>query len=108
MAEYIHQELKQEITAIGGEYILDKEVHLPFQEHELLYFLGRAVFDSTCCGISGCAYALVPGFILEWQSKKNGLGLPVSLVEPIHSQTQKSEIRRMILDEELVHQVQFL
>jgi len=108
MTEYIHQELYQEITAIGGEYILVKEVRLPFEGRDTLYIVGHAAFDSTCCGVSGCAYALVPGFILQWRRKQNMEGLFVSEVEPIRSETTQAQIRELILEKEITHQVQFL
>lgn len=108
MTEYIHQELNQEITAISGEYILVKEVRLPFEGREILYIVGHSAFDSTCCGVSGCAYALVPGFIIEWRAKHNSAGLPISWIEPIHSQIVQKQIRSLILGKEIVHQVQFL
>lgn len=108
MTEYIHQELNQEINAIGGEYILVKEARLPFKGFEILYIVGYASFDSTCCGVSGCAYALVPGIIQDWKGKQYGAGLPVSQVEPIRSQTVQKQVRSLILGREIVHQVQFL
>jgi hypothetical protein len=108
MAEFIHQQLNQEITAISGEYVLVKEVRLPFQGREILYIVGHALFDSTCCGVSGCAYALVPGFILEWKVKQNTSGLPVSKVEPVRSSELQEDLRKLIADNEIVHQVQFM
>ena len=108
MSDYTHQELHQEITAIGGEYILVKEVRLPFVGREILYIVGHAVFDSTCCGVSGCAYALVPGFILDWRTRYSTAGLPVSRVEPVQSKAEQTRLRKLILEREIVHQVQFL
>jgi len=108
MSEYTHQELRQEITAIGGEYILIKEVRLPFEGREILYIVGHAVFDSTCCGVSGCAYALVPGFILDWRTRKNSAGLTVSQVEPVRSEADQAKLRKLVFGREIVHQVQFL
>jgi hypothetical protein len=108
MTEYIHQELNQEIIAIGGEYILVKEARLPFKGREILYIVGHASFDSSCCGVSGCAYALVPGFILDWRVQPNTPGLPVSQVEPVQSESAQAKIRKLIFEKEIVHQVQFL
>jgi hypothetical protein len=105
--EYVHQELNQEVTAIGGHYILLKEVRLPFQGREVLYLVGAAAFDSTCCGPGGCAYALVPGYVAAWKTKKNENGLAVSQVEPIHDEASQQEIRQVIAGRELVQQVQF-
>jgi len=105
--EYIHQRLNQEITAIGGYYVLMKEARLPLQGREVLYVVGYAVIDTSCCGIGGCAYALVPGFILDWRCKKNEDGLAVSQVEPIHDEAIQKEVRRLIEKKETVQQASF-
>ncbi len=106
--EYIHQELNREVTAIGGAYVLVKEARLPFDGRELLYLVGHAAFDSTCCGTGGCAYALVPGFVLAWQSRTNEEGLAVSQVEPIQDRGVQEQVRRRIEGKEVVQQVRFL
>ena len=106
--QYVHQELNQEITAIGGHYILVKEMRLPYQGRELLYLVGHAAFDSTCCGVGGCAYALVPGFVLEWKVQANADGLAVSQVEPIHDQALQEQLEGYLRRREVVHQVRFL
>jgi hypothetical protein len=105
--EYVHQELNQEVTAIGGWYVLAKEERLPFQGREVLYLVGHAAFDTSCCGAGGCAYALVPGFILSWREGENEEGFAVSQVEAIDDKGVQEEIRRLIEQRELVHQVQF-
>ena len=106
--EYVHQELNREITAIGGHYLLVKEVRLPYHRREVLYLIGHAAFDTACCGVGGCAYGLVPGFILSWKKKRTGDGLAVSLVEPIHDNDVQEQVRRLIERDEGVHQVSFL
>ncbi len=106
--EYVHQELNQEVTAIAGHYVLVKEARLPFHGRELLYLVGHAVYDTTCCGVGGCAYALVPGFILSWKSGMNKEGLVVSEVEPVHDNGVQQQVRKLIEKKEAVHQVQFL
>jgi hypothetical protein len=104
---YAHPELYQEVVAIGGHYVLIKEVRLPFRGREILYLVGRAAFETTCCGVGGCAYALVPGFIVEWKGETNADGLPVSQLEPIRDKALQVKVRRLIEDKETVHQVLF-
>ena len=106
--EYVHQALNQEVTAIGGYYLLVKEVRLPFHGQEVLYLVGYAAFDTTCCGTGGCAYALVPGFVLKWKSQRNADGLAVSRVEAIHDKDSQEQVQRLIEKRETVHQVIFL
>jgi hypothetical protein len=109
MAEqYVHQELNRDITAIGGSYVLVKEARLPFGSREILYVVGRAVFDTACCGAGGCAYALVSGFVLAWKSKSNENNLSVSEVEPIRDTGLQEQVQRLIEGKEIVQQVSFL
>ena len=105
--EYIHHQLNREVTAIGGYYVLTKEARLPFAGREVLYVVGYAVVDNSCCGVGGMAYALVPGFIVAWKSKTNDDDLAVSLVEPIDDPTAQADIRRLIQGKEVVHQIRF-
>jgi hypothetical protein len=106
--EYVHQELDREITAIGGTYLLVREVRLPLYSREVLYVVGHAAFDTSCCGPGGCGYALVPGFILKWKGETNQDHLAVSQVEPIHDKGVQEKVRRLIKEKESIRQVRFL
>ncbi len=106
--EFIHPELHREVTAIGGRYVWVKEERLPFGERQLLYLVGYAVLDTTCCGVGGFACALVPGFVVEWKSTLSADGRPVSRVEVIRDEALEAEIRRRIREVETVHQINFL
>ena len=105
--EYVHRELNQEITAIGGHYVLVKEARLPYHGREVLYLVGYAAFDTSCCGPGGCAYALVPGFVASWQSSQTEEGLPISQLEPIENAETQNDIRRLIERLETIQQVNF-
>ena len=106
MLKYIHHKLNQEVTSIGGRYVLVKETRLPFRGREALYLLGHAAFDG-CCGAGGCAYAVVPGYLLSWKSATNEEGLAISLVEPVRDEAAQKELRRLIKGREVVQQVMF-
>jgi len=105
--EYTHLELNREITAIGGHYIIRKEVRLPFHNKELLYVVADALFDTTCCGFGGLRYAHVPGFITAWKHDRDRLGRFISTVRPVESDQERSEIKRIIEKAEQVSQVNF-
>ena len=105
--EYVHQGLNQEITAIGGHYVLVKEARLPYQGREVLYLVGHAAFDTSCCGPGGCAYALVPGFVTNWHSDQTEEGLDISQLEPIENADIQNDIRRLIERLETIQQVMF-
>jgi hypothetical protein len=107
ITEYVHQGLKQEITAIGGHYVVVKEARLAFTGREVLYTVGIAAFDTTCCGVGGYAYALVPGFIVHCKDGTTEGGLAVSQVEPIRDEAVQEQVRQLIEETEPVHQVRF-
>jgi hypothetical protein len=87
--DYAHPKLGQKITAIGGHYVFTDERRIPYNGREILYFVGYAVLNSTCCGVGGCASVLVPGFM-------------------IRDIKVQQEIRRLIQTKEIFHQVVFV
>jgi hypothetical protein len=105
--KYTHLQLDQDCTCFAGYYTPQKEVRLKYNNREVLYVLGQAVIESSCCA-SGCwQYAIVPGYIINWQSEKNEAGLPISEVEPISDEATRGNISRIIKDAEVLSQVDF-
>jgi hypothetical protein len=105
--DFVHPKLGQEVSAIGGHYVFGKEVRLPHNGREILYLVGYAVLDSTCCGVGGSAYVLVAGYIKHWKYKENQNDRPVSQVEPICEWIEQKLIKKMIQKKEMVFQVTF-
>jgi hypothetical protein len=105
--DFTHPQLGREVTAIGGHYVFGKEIRMPFRSREILYFVGYAVLDSTCCGVGGVAYVLVAGFLRQWKYKKNQDECFVSQIETIVGQTIQKEVRNAIQKKEMVYQVTF-
>jgi hypothetical protein len=104
---YTHIQLNTEIQAIGGHYSLEKEIRLPYNGREVLYVIGLGIVDTSCCGVGGCHYAIVPGYILNWKSRVNPDNLAVSEVEPIRDEKTRREITDLIKKTELVQVVDF-
>ena len=105
--DFIHPVLNKAVRTISGHYILSREKRLPYNGREVLYLIGCAVVDSSCCGPGGCSYALVPGYIKDWKYKTDGGDLSVSRVQPIRDAGDQSQIRQMIMKVESVQQVNF-
>ncbi len=105
--EYTHSELNKEVYSIAGYYIPQKEVRLKYNDREVLYVVGLGVIDSSCCGVGGCRYALVPGYLVNWKNKTNGDGLPVSDIESIPDEETRRDITRIIKGEENITQIEF-
>ena len=107
LIDFIHPVLNKAVRSISGHYILSQEKRLSYSGREVLYFIGCAVVDASCCGPGGCSYALVPGYVKDWKYKTGSDDLPVSRVEPIRDATVQSGIRRAIMKKESVQQVDF-
>ena len=105
--DFIQPILNTEIRTISGQYLLTRERRLEFYNQRVLYYVGCATVDSSCCGTGGCSYALVPGYIREWKYKKSRDDLSISRVEPIRDAGIQSEIRQLILKKDPVQQVDF-
>jgi hypothetical protein len=94
--DHAHLELNREFEFISGSYSLTEEGRLPYRGREVLYMVGVAILDRTCCGSGGCRFLNVPGYLLDWRYRTDGEGKPVSRVEPILDAAERSEIRRLL------------
>lgn len=103
---YTH-ELNKEVQSISGWYMLYKEGRIAHKGKEYLYLVGNGVVESSCCGVGGCRYAVIPGSIVGWKSGTNEDGLLTSVVEPVTDNKLKEELRDILLRREEVNQVQF-
>ena len=105
---YTHLELDKDVEiGIGGYYTPQKEVRLKYNGREVLYVVGKAVVESSCCGTGSWTYAIVPGYIINWQNAKNKTGLPVSEVAPISDNELQENIRRIIQTDEAASLIGF-
>ncbi|MBI4286095.1 MAG: hypothetical protein HY670_09420 [Chloroflexi bacterium] len=106
MLDYVHTELNNEVRCIAGYYLPQREVRLAYDGREVLYVVGQAVVDSSCCGSGSWAYVLVPGFIVSWQGRSGEAG-PVTEVEPVADEAARNRVRQLIEAKEHVSQIEF-
>lgn len=107
VVEYTHQELGQEVHFLPGYYVPLEELRLKYNGREVLYIVGKATVESSCCGTGSCGYALVAGYLLSWKSRANESGQPISEVEPIRDQETKRDITRIIREREGFSNISF-
>lgn len=105
---YVHYPLNQEITAIGGHYVITKELRMPIAGREVLVTVGYGVMDTTCCGLGGCAYATVYGYIKDWKRERNDDGYDISRTESIGESSVKQQLTEQLLHQEAIQQVNYL
>ena len=105
--KYTHLELNSEVCSIAGYYAPQKEVRLKYDDRDVLYVVGQAVIESSCCAAGSWEYAIVPGYILNWQNETNKADLPVSEVEPIPDKETQKNIGRIITEAEAISRIEF-
>jgi len=89
---YIHKEIEKEIKTISGYLTYLEEIRLNFRGRILLCVMGVGVVDNSCCGIGGCRFIEVPGYVVSWKSSTDDAGNLTSKVDPIKSEEEKKEI----------------
>jgi len=104
---YIHRPIGEEVRAISGSYTLEKEMKLPHAGREVLVILGHAFIDSSCCGVAGCRYAFVPGYLQGWHDRRSEDGLPVSTVEAVRDRDEQRAIEAVVREQELIQSIEF-
>ncbi len=107
LSKYTHLELNSDILAPSGYYTPQKEVRLKYDGREVLYTINRAVIECSCCGATSYNSALVPGYIVRWQTERDEEGNPVSEVELITNEEVRNTIRKIIEETENVLQTEF-
>ena len=105
--EYVHQELEKEVTALAGYYTPLEEFTIEYEGRKVLCVTGVSVVESSCCGSGGCSYAIVPGYVLNWKSRKNDAGLPVTEVEPVTDKTVRQGIAAILKEKKALGNVEF-
>jgi len=105
--EYEHSPLPRQVQTISGYYRLEQEKLLETAHGQVLYLTGFGVVDSSCCGVGGCSYALVPGLVLELKHGWSAQGWDVSRIEEVSDPGRRRDIAAKIKQLEQVQQVLF-
>jgi hypothetical protein len=96
--EYLHQEPGTEVRFIAGHYTIVEEGRIAHSGRELIYVVGIADVGSSCCGIQGCRFVNIPGYCVAWKHRLSESGIPVSVVDPVESEAEQTEIRKRLED----------
>ncbi|MBW2636754.1 MAG: hypothetical protein JRC86_04400 [Deltaproteobacteria bacterium] len=107
MKRYTHQELHSEVKSISGGYSYVMEELLSYKGRDVLCVVGEGHVDNSCCGVGGCIFIDIPGYVLSLKNEKDESGLDVSEVEPISDLDEKSEIARILESSYPMAQIRF-
>jgi hypothetical protein len=94
--QYVHLPLGQDMEFLAGYYTLTEEGRLPYDSREVLYVVGQAIVEASCCGSTSFRLINVPGYIAAWKSERDSKGAPVSEIEPIEATQERLAIRAIL------------
>ncbi len=92
---FTHPRLGHEIESIAGIYAYTEEKIIQVDGRDVLYFIGYSVTNKSCCGVGGCMFATVAGFIQKYAVSKDH-GSLISEIEPITDTVIRKQIEKQI------------
>lgn len=105
---FTHPQLGQEVNGRAGYYVPAEEHTLLYGGREVLYILGCACIDNSCCSApKNWGYVLVPGFLVRRHVSSDESGMPVSEVEPVGNEADRAGIRQSLLEKHPGTQIDF-
>lgn len=99
--QYSRDELGGEIQAPWGYYQPLEEGSLEYGSRQVLYTLGSACIEVSCCGHGSWEYARVEGYVVDGGTASPGgdaEGATIEL-ETIESAEQRAEISKLIQEQ---------
>lgn len=107
MASCISALTRPKIKTISGYFTYLEEERLSFRGRDIVYAVGVGIVDNFCCGVGGCRFVEVAGYIVSWKDEVDQIGNVMSKVHPIEGEEEKKGIR-VILEKLYPHsQVNF-
>ncbi len=92
---------------VNGSYQLGEVMHVSVDGRDILYRIGSALLDNSCCGSYGLSYALVIGELVEGRMSADGAHAS-SLVRKISTDGAVADaIRSTLLEREAIDTVNF-
>jgi hypothetical protein len=95
--EFSHPQLGEEVRALSGYYVPREEHVLTHDGREVLYIVGDACIDASCCGLASWSYVQVPGFLVKKHVRGGGTTPIVSEVETIQDREVRNSVTGSLL-----------
>lgn len=94
--EHIHFEMGEEVRFISGSYSFLKEELLSYQGKDVLCLVGVGRVDNSCCGVTGCIFVRIPGYVVSWRRAKSSNGMDITDVDPIEDEKERQDIEKLL------------
>jgi hypothetical protein len=97
-SRYVPEDLGNEVAAPSGYYQPLEESFLDYDGKRVLYILGTACIEASCCGIGNWAYLRVEGYVVEGDSSLGEDNGRYDEIETIEDDNEKTAISRLLLE----------
>ncbi len=97
--DYTHPVLGEEVEAVAGYYLPQRELRLRYGGREVPGVIGRVSVEASCCGARDWAYARVSGYVDRWHYARAASGQPVSAVTPLTGKAARQAVRALVTAE---------
>lgn len=84
---------------------MGEEQLVTIEGRQVLCEIGFGLVDSSCCGVGGCRFAHVAGFVRRYRMKQDRLGRWISEIEPILDETIRKRLEEVLKEALMVQQV---
>jgi hypothetical protein len=95
-ATYSRGDFGNEIQAPWGYYQAFEEARLSYAGREVLYTLGSACIEASCCGKGSWSYARVEGYVAEDGGQPDPAGTDPVEVDTIEDAGERTAIARLL------------
>lgn len=97
-SRYAPEGFGSEVTAPSGYYQPLEEGFAEFRGRRLLYTLGCACIEASCCGIGSWEYLRVEGYVVENSVPENERGAKEIEIDTIETAEERAVISKLLLD----------
>jgi hypothetical protein len=99
-SSYSHSDIGTEVQAPWGYYQALEEGHLAYSGRQVLYTLGSACIEASCCGKGSWSYARVEGYLVEGGSTRDPGdpdARPVE-IDTVEDSGERAEIAKLVVE----------
>ena len=94
---YVPEDFGTEVVAPSGYYQPIKEELLDYDGKQVLYVLGSACIEASCCGIGSWAYLRVQGYVVGEGDPGDENGRKATQIDTITADGDKRTIGTLLL-----------
>jgi len=97
-SRYVPDDFGNEVAAPSGYYQPLEEGFLDYEGKRLLYTLGTACIEASCCGRGSWNYLRVEGYVVEDDAADRQAGGQPLEIDTIEDANERAELSKVLLE----------